>query len=91
MAPAPQMPMAVARSRASGKSARISDSVEGMIVAPATPSRARARISQPALGAYAASSEAAPNAVEPSSSSRRRPIRSLRAPMLTSSPARTKE
>ncbi len=91
VAAAPQMPIAVARSRSSGKRVRISDSVDGMIVAPATPSSARARISQPAVGEYAASSEAAPNAVEPISSRRLRPIRSLSEPIETSSPASTKE
>ncbi len=51
VAAAPQMPIAVARSRSSGKRPRISDRVDGMIVAPATPSSARARISQPGPGA----------------------------------------
>ena len=66
---------------------RISDRVEGARVAPATPSRARAAISMPALGENAASTEAAPKAAAPASSSRRRPIRSPRVPMVTRDPA----
>ena len=66
---------------------RISDKVEGARVAPATPSTARAAISIPALAEKAASTEATPNAAAPASSSRRRPIRSPRAPMVISDSA----
>ena len=66
---------------------RISDSVDGISVAPATPSSARAAISIAALVENAASTETAPNAAPPISSSRRRPIRSPSVPMVTSAPA----
>jgi len=66
---------------------RISDRVEGARVAPATPSRARAAISISGVVENAASTEATPNAAAPASSSRRRPIRSPRVPMVTSDPA----
>jgi hypothetical protein len=66
---------------------RISDRVEGARVAPATPSTARAAISIPGLAEKAASTEATPNAAAPASRSRRRPIRSPRAPMVISDPA----
>ncbi len=55
-----QMPMAIARSRRSGKTCRRIDSVAGMIIAPPTPSSARATISSWALSARAASAEATP-------------------------------
>ena len=83
--------MARVRSAASVKMLRISDRVEGMIVAPAIPSRSRAAISTPADGAKAASAEASPKAVAPISSSRLRPMRSARLPMVTSSPAMARE
>jgi hypothetical protein len=66
---------------------RISDSVDGARVAPATPSSARAAISCSALVANAATIEAIPKAAAPSSSSRRRPIRSPRVPIVISNPA----
>jgi hypothetical protein len=56
-----QMPMASARSRRSGKTWRRIDSVAGMIIAPPTPSSARATISTWALSARAAMPEATPN------------------------------
>ncbi len=55
-----QMPMASARSRRSGKTWRRIDSVAGMIIAPPTPSSARAMIRTWALSARAASAEATP-------------------------------
>ena len=66
--------------RGSRNMLRISDSVDGATVAPATPSRARVAISIAALVDQAASTEAAPNAAAPISSSRRRPMRSPRRP-----------
>ena len=66
---------------------RISDRVDGARVAPATPSRARAAISISALVENAASTEATPKPAAPISSSRRRPIRSPRVPMVISDPA----
>lgn len=68
----------------------IRDSVEGMSVAPATPSRARATISHRALGAKAAKTEAAPKAAIPIISSRRRPIRSPSVPIVIRKPAMKK-
>jgi hypothetical protein len=66
---------------------RINDSVDGASVAPATPRRARATISISALVEKAANSEAAPKAAAPIRSSRRRPIRSPRVPIVISDPA----
>ena len=83
-------PIASVRCLGSWNMARSSDKVEGARVAPATPSRARAAISIPGLVENAASSEATPNAAAPSSSSRRRPMRSPRVPMVISSPASRK-
>jgi len=82
-------PIAVARWPGSVNIVRTRAMVDGMRVAPPTPSRARAAINVPAESAYAASREAAPNATAPNSSSRRRPIRSPRDPMVMRSPART--
>jgi hypothetical protein len=78
---------ATVRCRGSRNMLRISDRVDGATVAPATPSSARAAISIPALVEKAASTEATPNAAAPVSSSRRRPMRSPRVPVVTSSPA----
>ena len=66
---------------------RISDSVDGASVAPATPRTARAAISSSAFGAYAAITEATPNAVAPIINRRRLPIRSPRVPMVMRNPA----
>lgn len=59
-ATAVHMPMAMARSRRSGKTWRSIDRVAGMIIAPPTPSRARAAMSTPGESAVAASAEAIP-------------------------------
>ncbi len=59
-ATAVQMPMARARSRRSGKTWRRIDRVAGMIIAPPTPSRARAAMRTWALSARAAVAEATP-------------------------------
>ena len=67
--------------------AKISDSVDGARVAPAIPSSARLAISCSALVDSAASTDTTPKAAAPSSSSRRRPIRSPRVPMVTRNPA----
>ena len=80
---------ATVRCRGSRNMLRISDRVDGATVAPASPSRARAAISIPALVDQAASTEVAPNAAAPIKSSRRRPMRSPRVPMVTSDPAAT--
>ncbi len=55
-----QTPMARARSRRSGKTWRRIDRVAGMIMAPPTPSSARATMSISAVGANAATAEATP-------------------------------
>ncbi len=69
---------------------RISESLDGASVAPATPSSARVAISMLALVENAASTEATPNAAAPMSSRRRRPMRSPSVPMVTSRPATKK-
>ncbi len=69
---------------------RISDKVDGASVAPATPSSARSAISIAALPENAASTEATPKPPAPISSSRRRPIRSPRLPIVISQPATMK-
>lgn len=88
---APQMPMARLRSRGSWNRLRIRARVDGIRVAPATPSSARATIIISGVVAYALSTETAPNATAPISSSFLRPIRSPRLPIETSRPAMTKE
>jgi hypothetical protein len=82
-------PMATRRRAGSGKVVRISERVEGIKVAPATPSIARAAISTAGLVAKAASVDATANPVAPMSRSRRRPMRSPRLPIVMSRPART--
>ena len=77
-----QMPMAVARRRGSRNRFAMSARVDGVSVAPARPSSARAAISMAGLVAYAVSTDAAPNAAAPPRSSFRRPIRSPTAPMV---------
>jgi hypothetical protein len=89
--PADQIAMARVRSRGSANRVRMSDSVDGMIVAPATPSSSRAPMSTPAVGEKAASAEASPNAAVPRSSTFFRPKRSARFPAVTSRPARARE
>ena len=89
--PADQIAMAVVRWRASGKTLRMRESVEGMIVAPPTPSRARAAMRAPALGAKAAMMLAIPKPRVPMSRRRRRPMRSATLPMVTRRPASVKE
>ncbi len=83
-------PIATARCLGSTKRLLIRDRVEGMRVAPATPSRARATISASAVGANAANTETTPNAAMPIISSRRRPIRSPSVPIVIRKPAMRK-
>ena len=85
-----QTPIANARCRASPNRLLIKDSVEGISVAPATPSSARATISHRAVGANAAKTEAAANAAIPIINSRRRPIRSPNVPIVIRNPAMRK-
>jgi hypothetical protein len=66
---------------------KISDRVDGAIVAPAMPSRARLTMSMPVVVENAASSDTAPKAAAPVSSSRRRPMRSPSVPMVMRNPA----
>ncbi len=84
------MPIAVARCFSSRNRFRNSASVDGISVAPAIPSTARAAISISGVEAYAAAQLASPKPAAPMSSSRRRPIRSPTAPMVSSRPASTK-
>ncbi len=60
---APQTLSARVRSRASEKTERISDSVDGITIAPPTPSSARIAMTSPALSANSTASEPTPNAV----------------------------
>jgi hypothetical protein len=69
---------------------KISDSVEGARVAPAIPSAARLTMSISGVVEKAHSSDVTPNAAAPMSSSRRRPIRSPRLPIVISAPATKK-
>lgn len=65
----------------------MSANVDGMRVAPAIPSAARARISISGLVEYAAGTDAPTNAAPPTISRRRRPTRSPRVPILMRKPA----
>lgn len=85
-----QMPMALVRSAGSVNILRISDSVEGISVAPPIPMSARAAISTSGVGANAASADAAPNRAAPIIRSLRLPMRSPTFPMTMSSPASRK-
>src|SRR5690606_6185046 len=82
-----QTPIASARWRGSANMLLIRAKVDGINVAPATPSAARTAISIGALVENAASTEAMPNAAAPAISRRRRPIRSPSVPMVTRKPA----
>jgi hypothetical protein len=82
-----QTPIAALRCAPSANMPRSSASVDGASVAPPTPSSALASTSSSAFGAYAASTEAAPNAAAPVRSSRRRPMRSPSAPIVSRRPA----
>ena len=86
-----QIAMASRRAEASAKMLRINDRVDGISMAPKTPSTARATTRYSALGANAAMADTTANPVAPIISSRRRPIRSPRLPMATSSAASTSE
>jgi len=69
---------------------RISESVEGAMVAPASPRSARVRISISALRENAASTDATPKKAAPMRSSFRRPIRSPSVPIVIRDPATKK-
>ena len=82
-----QMLMAVVRSRASRNMLRMSERVDGAMVAPATPNTARETINIPALRENAARIDAAPKSTAPIKSRRRRPMRSPSVPIVMSEPA----
>ncbi|GAA2886137.1 hypothetical protein GCM10020220_090420 [Nonomuraea rubra] len=82
-------PRAFARSAGSVNRFRIMDSVDGMIMAPPTPSSARTAITSSGLPAASTASEASPNTANPVISIRLRPHRSPSALTVTSSPDRT--
>ncbi len=82
-----QTPIANARSRGATNMLLMSARVDGISVAPAIPSAARAAISIGAEGEKAAAIEAAAKAAAPIIRSRRRPMRSPRVPMVTRKPA----
>ncbi len=81
------VPMATARCCRSRNIVAVSESVDGMSVAPAIPISALVRINISAFGAYAASTEIAPYAAAPISWSLRRPMRSPHAPTVINEPA----
>ena len=83
--------MASRRDEASVKMLRMSESVDGISIAPNTPSSARAATRYSALGAKAAAAETTAKPPAPIISSRRLPIRSPRLPMVTSRAASTSE
>jgi hypothetical protein len=82
-----QTPIAARRCVGSVNMPRSSARVDGASVAPPMPSSALATMSSSAFGAYAASTEAAPNAAAPMRSSLRRPMRSPSAPIVNRRPA----
>lgn len=69
---------------------RINDRVEGISVAPATPSSARVRISISGVVENDASNDAMPNPNAPINNNRRRPIRSPSDPIVIRNPAMRK-
>jgi hypothetical protein len=84
-----EIQIAIARARWPGSwnMLKMSDSVPGPSVAPATPRRARLAISISGLVENAARTDRAPNAADPTRSNRRRPIRSPSVPIVTRNPA----
>ena len=88
VAPADQIAIARVRCAGTRKIARTIESVDGISVAPATPSSARATINHSALGEKAAATDASPNAPAPIISNRRRPIRSPPGLLMMTCPKR---
>jgi hypothetical protein len=82
-----QTPMANVRCPGSPKRLRISERVDGAMVAPAIPRSARAAISISGLVENAVSTEAAAKPAAPMSKRRRRPIRSPSVPIVMRAPA----
>ena len=85
---AAQIPIAVARSRSSGKVWLMMARVGGVIIAAPTPCSTRAPMRTAALGASPASSEAMVKTPRPPRKSRRRPNVSARRPPVTSRTAK---
>ncbi len=79
--------IAIVRCCASRNMLRINDRVDGIRVAPAMPSSARAAISISGVVENAASPEATAKPVAPTSSSRLRPMRSPSVPIVSRNPA----
>ena len=91
--PSPDTPAQTAMARlrsAGGKTLTITDSVEGMIIAPPMPIAIRVPISWAALVANIAAIEDAAKTTSPSWSARARPNRSPSAPIVRSRPAKTR-
>ena len=84
-----QSAIALARSPESWNMLKMSDSVDGAIVAPAMPSSARLAMSISGLTDTADRIEVNPNAPAPTSRSLRRPTQSPTAPIVTRKPATT--
>ena len=85
-----QTPIAVERCFESRNIVKISDRVDGAIVAPAMPMTARLAMSISELVENAASSDASANPAAPNRRSLRRPIRSPSVPIVISRPATRK-
>lgn len=88
---ADQIPSAVARSLGSVNRVRIMDSVDGMIIAPPTPSSALSATRAAGSFAHTTATDAAPNSAKPLISIFLRPQRSPRALIVTSSPETASE
>ena len=84
-----QIAMALARCPGCLNMLKMSERVEGAIVAPAMPSSARLAMSISGLIEMADRIEINPNAPAPTRSSFRRPTRSPTAPIVTRNPATT--
>ena len=85
-----QTPIAVVRCFGSRNIVKISERVDGAIVAPAIPMTARLAMSISELVEKAASRDASAKPAAPPSRSFRRPIRSPSVPIVTSRPATRK-
>jgi hypothetical protein len=81
-----QAEIATVRCCASRNMLRINERVDGISVAPAMPSSARAAISISGVEENAANPEARAKAAAPTSNSRRRPIRSPSVPIVSRNP-----
>ncbi len=84
---APQIPMARARRRRSGKVCAMIESVVGKMTAAPTPITARAATSEPTSETIAPTAAATPKIESPTTSAPRRPYRSARLPAASTKPA----